>query len=123
MRKDASTLAAWELTPTDIATIGFRGGSFEDIARACDRWLQKRNLKTLSPYVKFGSIKAFEPKKAKVKKPRKVRKYATADERIKELREKALAQWANMTPEEKAERIRKNNSLRNQNGKGQTEKA
>lgn len=127
-RKDASTLAAWELTPTDIDTIGFRGGSFEDIARACDRWLQKRQIKTVSPFIKFGSIKAFKPDPAapvvKKKYPRKkIRKYASKEERIAALRQKGLMQWANMTPAEKAERVRKNNSLRKQNAKGKTQKA
>lgn len=126
-RKDASTLAAWELTPTDIDTIGFRGGSFEDVGKACDRWLQKREIRTVSPFIKFGSMKPFKPEAGTApvvkKKYIKIRKYASKEERIVALRAKALLQWSSMTPEQKAERVRKNNSLRKQNAERKAKKA
>ena len=50
-RKDASTLECWELTPTDRDTMGYQQRSFIDIARACDKWLHKRNVLAVSPYI------------------------------------------------------------------------
>ena len=65
MRKDASTIEQWQLTPTSIDTMGYNGGAFQDIARACDRWLAKRGVMERHHFSKWGLNKAQRALKAK----------------------------------------------------------
>jgi hypothetical protein len=106
--------------------------SYLDIARACDAWLRK-NVPQYTPgggwnkskYERKPEIAPASTKKGSIRVPRdpsepkKVynqgytyrkrdrKKYATDEERRAVMSESSKRNWASMTPEQKAERIRK----------------
>lgn len=87
---------------------------FLDVRNACERWLKKRGLgqtlnygRTLERPTSVISRPAEKPlSKTKL---RRMKKYATPEERRAAMRVKTAAYWATVSPEHKAERLAKMN--------------
>lgn len=91
---------------------------FLDVRNACDRWLRKRGLGSTLPYgrtlekpTSVISRPADPPKERPMSKTklRRMKKYATPEERSAAMRAKIAAYWATVSPEHKAERLAKMN--------------
>jgi hypothetical protein len=114
MRKDASSLREWEMSPTDPNIIGHAKSAFWDVNRACERWLIKRGMGVSYRHAFYCRPQpAQDAAQADATLKKRVRaKYATDEERKQARSEMAKAQWANMSPETREKRIWKSNSLR-----------
>ena len=89
-----------------------------DVRNACDRWLRKRGLGAAAPYgrslgktVKVISEPADRPMSARMLK--RMKKYATPEERKAAVGAKVKAYWSTVSQEEKAKRLAKMNGGRN----------
>ena len=95
---------------------------FLDVRNACDRWLQKRGLGPTAPYgralVKPASVvgRLAEPPKERPlskTKLKRMKKYATPEERKAAMQVKTKAYWAALSPEQKAKRLAQLNGGQN----------
>lgn len=128
-RKDASTIEEWQMSPADIETMGYSGGMYADVAKACDAWLNKRMLNIASPFGKRFGVPKTGPRppcpemdrkieivervavlKKKRTRNRPAAKYATPEERAAAIRAQMKRFWETMPAEQKAARMAKVNA-------------
>lgn len=113
MRQDASTIENQMLQPCDAASYR-QTYSFQDVARACDRWLKAKFPDAPKYGSGFGRYKqpvpVVEPPKDPavfVKKKRSGRRRHATEEQAKAAQSNgAKEQWQRMTQEERNARIR-----------------
>lgn len=114
MRQDASTIENQMMQPCDAASYK-QNYSFQDVARACDKWLKAKFPDAPKYGSAFGGYrrdnKPIPPTNPiveipKEKKPRSSRrKHATMEEAKAAMAAAAKGYWLNMTPEQRTAKL------------------